>query len=139
VALYFHNEGIDYKYREKDQCRKWIQKVVTNHHATIGYINIIFTSTPYLLKLNQEYLKHNYHTDVITFDYSEGDTISGDIFIGIEKVLENSDYYEVNASEELRRVIIHGVLHLLGFSDQDDTDRKKMKEMENNALTLWNQ
>ncbi|HDR67423.1 MAG TPA: rRNA maturation RNase YbeY, partial [Bacteroidaceae bacterium] len=102
-----------------------------------GNINIIFTSSACLLTLNQKYLNHNHHTDVITFDYSADKRISGDIYIGIEKVRENSRIFNVVLENELRRVMIHGILHLTGYHDRNDSERRIMRKMENEALNLW--
>ena len=137
MAIYFHNEGDDFNYKYKQKCRKWITEIVENALLQVGDINIIFSSDSYLLKINQEYLNHNYHTDVITFDYSESRKISGDIFIGINKVKENSDRYGVSLISEINRVIIHGVLHLIGYDDGDEKGSRKMKKLENEALNLW--
>ena len=87
--------------------------------------------------MNLEYLNHNYFTDVITFDYTDDHTISGDLFISIDQVKKNADFYGVKANEELRRVMIHGVLHLLGFNDASSGEREIMREKENEALHLW--
>jgi len=87
--------------------------------------------------MNRDYLNHNHFTDVITFDYSDGDVISGDIFISIEQVEENASFYNVSQSEELRRVIIHGVFHLLGFGDKTPLEKESMRKLENEALHLW--
>jgi len=87
--------------------------------------------------MNKSYLNHNQFTDVITFDYSDDDQISGDIFISVEQVKENAVLYKTNGEDELRRVMVHGVLHLMGFDDGTETERKVMREMENEALHLW--
>ena len=87
--------------------------------------------------MNREYLNHNYFTDVITFDYSEGESVSGDIFISIDQVRENAKIFAVTEEEELRRVMIHGVLHLIGFRDSTEAEKKVMQKMENDALHLW--
>ena len=87
--------------------------------------------------MNREYLNHNYFTDVITFDYTEGDIISGDIFISLEQVTMNAEVYGAGRVEEIRRVMIHGVLHLLGFKDETDEEKATMREKENEALHLW--
>ena len=87
--------------------------------------------------MNREYLNHNYFTDVITFDYTDETSVSGDIFISIDQVHENAGLYRVTKEDELRRVVIHGVLHLLGFSDSDEEGEKEMRQLENDALHLW--
>ena len=87
--------------------------------------------------MNREYLNHNYFTDVITFDYTVNDIISGDIFISMEQVKKNAEFYGVKTEEELRRVMIHGILHLLGFNDSSLEEKETMRKKENEALHLW--
>lgn len=87
--------------------------------------------------MNREYLNHDYDTDVITFDYTEGDTVSGDVFISVEQVRINARKYEQEFDKELRRVMVHGVLHLIGFGDAEQDEKKLMRKMENDALHLW--
>ena len=87
--------------------------------------------------MNREYLNHNYHTDVITFDYTDEDIISGDVFISVEQVKKNAHFYRVDAEEEIRRVMIHGVLHLMGYMDSSSEEKEIMREKENEALNLW--
>lgn len=111
--------------------KNWISSAVSNEGYRCGDLNIIFCSDTYLLKINQQYLEHDYYTDVITFDYSEEGIISGDIFISVDRVRENSYIYKVSFNEELNRVIIHGVLHLLGYGDKDAHLKKIMTEKEN--------
>lgn len=137
MPVKFYNAESNYEYRKKKKCRDWINRIIEDNGYKVGDLSIIFSSEAYLLQLNQQYLKHNYHTDVITFDYSDSKVISGDIFIGLKKVEENSKIYGVSTFSEINRVIIHGVLHLLGFDDDDDERRKKMKKMEDEALILW--
>jgi rRNA maturation RNase YbeY len=102
-----------------------------------GTLNFIFTSNEQIKLMNLEYLNHNYFTDVITFDYTEGNIISGDIFISIEQVKENAGLYKTELMDELRRVMIHGVFHLMGFQDSNEEERLTMREKENDALHLW--
>ena len=137
MGISFHNEQILFDLQEKSRHKKWIDACIDHHGKTTGEITCIFTSNAYLLRMNKEYLKHNYFTDVITFDYTEGEVISGDIFISIEQVEENASVYGVKREDELRRIMIHGVLHLVGFSDKLAGEQEVMKEMENEALHLW--
>ncbi len=87
--------------------------------------------------MNRDYLNHDYFTDVITFDYSEGDLVSGDVFISIDQVQINAGIYNERFDEELKRVMIHGVLHLIGFGDKTKQEKDRMRKMENDALHLW--
>ena len=114
----------------------WIQKIILEHNCEEGEINYIFCDDAYLLKLNIEFLQHDTLTDVISFDNSLGSLINGDIFISTERVIDNAKDYGVSFLEELQRVMIHGVLHFLGFKDKTDTDQKEMTRQENKALLV---
>ena len=102
-----------------------------------GALSFIFTSNERLRLMNQEFLNHNYFTDVITFDYSEGNRISGDVFISIEQLRLNAEIYDVSVEDEQRRVMIHGVLHLMAYGDASDEEKEIMRKKENEALHLW--
>ncbi|MFA5848633.1 MAG: rRNA maturation RNase YbeY [Bacteroidales bacterium] len=134
-------EGTNFNFRKRRICTKWIKSVIseessksTNDDAvckgTVGDISVVFCSDEYLLEINKKFLSHDYFTDVITFDYSSGKTISGDIFISIDTVKSNSDFYKQDFSIELYRVIIHGVLHLIGYKDKTKTQKLIMRERE---------
>lgn len=103
---------------------------------TIGDINIIFCSDNYILDVNVKYLQHDYFTDIITFDYCEGNILSGDLFISIDSVRENALEYCTDFNEELHRVIVHGVLHLIGYDDHSEQEKKVMREKEDYYLNL---
>ena len=113
----------------------WVKKVAASHGKTIGEIAYIFCSDPYILEVNKQYLQHDYFTDVITFDYTEGSKISGDIFISLDTVETNAEQFGVDFYEELERVIIHGILHLCGFKDKEPAEEAKMREEENKAIS----
>jgi len=130
LAVYFHNQEIDFILPEKNKISNWIEEVIFLENFFIGDINLIFTGKEYLLKINQKYLSHDYHTDVITFDYNIEKIISGDIFISVETVFENAKIYKKNKKEEMLRIIIHGILHLLNYKDKDKKDKIIMKEKE---------
>ncbi|MEN8156421.1 MAG: rRNA maturation RNase YbeY [Bacteroidota bacterium] len=137
MGVSFHNEQITFDFQKRSRHTDWIDACIDHHRKIAGEITFIFTSNAHLLRINKAYLNHDYFTDVITFDYSEGEVISGDIFISIEQVEENASIYGAEREDELRRVMIHGVLHLIGFSDQLPDEQEVMKEMENEALHLW--
>ena len=118
------------------QTQEWIQKVVADNGFEIGEINYVFCDDNYLHKLNVEFLNHDTLTDVISFDNTLGKLISGDIFISIERVEENAKDFKVSFENELHRVMIHGVLHYMGFKDKSDDDKIKMRNAENAALSL---
>ncbi len=119
------------------EIKSWIIASITFENKKVGNINFIFCSDRYLLKINQQYLKHDYFTDIVTFDYVEGDIISGDVFISIDRVKENSGIYNVSFETELHRIIIHGVLHLLGYHDKDPEDKTLMTRKEDYYLSRF--
>ena len=104
---------------------------------TLGDISIIFCSDNYILDINQRFLQHDYFTDIITFDYSEGRRISGDLFISVDSVRENAVEYGTEFSDELHRVIVHGILHLIGYDDHTDEEIKEMRAKENYYLSVF--
>lgn len=118
------------------QTQEWIQKVVADNGFEIGEINYVFCDDNYLHKLNVEFLNHDTLTDIISFDNTLGKLISGDIFISIERVEENAKDFKVSFENELHRVMIHGVLHYMGFKDKSDDDKTKMRNAENKALSI---
>jgi len=120
------------------QTQEWIQKVVADNGFEIGEINYVFCDDNYLHKLNVEFLNHDTLTDIISFDNTLGKLISGDIFISIERVDENAKDFKVSFENELHRVMIHGVLHYMGYKDKSDDDKIKMRNAENQALSYIN-
>lgn len=121
----------------KRMTKESLLSAVADMGLLTGDINFIFCSDEYLLKMNQEYLKHDTFTDVITFDYTEDDVLSGDIFISIDRIDENAKMFHVKRQEELFRVMIHGVLHLAGYKDKNKADQKIMREMEDLMLSSF--
>ena len=114
----------------------WISKVVDKEGFELAEIALIFCSDDYLLKVNQDFLEHDFYTDIITFDYCEDKLISGDLFISIERVIENAQEYNVTFKQELHRVIIHGVLHLCGYGDKTTAEETIMRQKETESLLL---
>ncbi|MDG2356662.1 MAG: rRNA maturation RNase YbeY [Polaribacter sp.] len=117
----------------------WINTVVLSHGYTIGEINYIFCDDTYLHKLNLEFLQHDTLTDIISFDSTLGKLIGGDLFISVERVAENAKEYKVSFTDELHRVMIHGILHYMGFKDKSSADIKRMRKEENTALNIYKQ
>tara|TARA_B110001450_G_scaffold44804_1_gene41347 strand:- start:3420 stop:3839 length:420 start_codon:yes stop_codon:yes gene_type:complete len=115
----------------------WIRNVITSESYVLGEINYIFCNDDYLHKINLEFLKHDTLTDIITFDNTVGTTIYSDIFISTERVLDNAKDFEVSFEEELKRVIIHGVLHLCGYKDKSVSDAALMRSKENDKIKLF--
>jgi probable rRNA maturation factor len=133
---FFCNE-IRFKLKNPRKVTSWIKKVVEKESATIQEINYVFCSDSYLLSLNQGFLKHNTLTDIITFDNSvEASVLEGEIYISVERVKENAKKYNVPFEDELRRVMIHGVLHLLGYKDKKPTEKALMRKKEEACLSL---
>ncbi|MBS4013200.1 MAG: rRNA maturation RNase YbeY [Bacteroidetes bacterium] len=116
--------------------KKWIRQVIETEGSTFGFINIIFCSDEYLLEMNKNYLKHDYYTDIITFDYSENRVLSTDLFISVERVYDNSKKVSVDFKKELNRVIIHGILHVLGYNDKSPKQKQLMREKEDTYLAI---
>lgn len=114
----------------------WISKVCITENYNLGDISLIFCSDEYLLDMNRTHLDHDYYTDIITFDYTDNQIVSGDLFISIDRVRDNASDFNVSFEHELHRVIIHGVLHLCGYKDKSDDEEKLMRTKENNALSL---
>ncbi|MBA4850028.1 rRNA maturation RNase YbeY [Emticicia sp. BO119] len=131
----FHIENIAIKIQHKLKLKNWLKSIITSEGFSLGEINYIFCSDDYLLKINIEYLDHDYFTDIITFDNSlEESLIEGDIFISIDRVKENALTYEVSFEHELKRVLAHGILHLCGFFDKTPEEEKLMRSKENHYL-----
>jgi probable rRNA maturation factor len=115
----------------------WISNVVVSEKKQEGELNFIFCDDEYLLEINQKHLNHDYYTDVISFDYSVGNELHGDIFISIDRVQENATDFKVSFEEELKRVIIHGVLHFCGYKDKTETDEQEMRNKENEKIKMF--
>lgn len=137
MAISFHSEQLNFRLNKILAHRKWIEKIIASHRRKTGKISFIFTTNAIILELNREYLNHSYFTDVITFDYTEGDLISGDVYISREQVKINARDYGTRLEDELRRVMIHGVLHLIGYGDSSPGERLEMKRQEEMALDTW--
>lgn len=136
-SIYFFSEGISFTLKQKARIREWIGKVALHHGFTLGALNYIFVSDEHLLEMNKAHLQHDYYTDILTFPLESPDSrrISGDIYISIDRVQENAVTASVAFDDELHRVMIHGVLHLMGFDDHGN-EEKAMREREDHALTL---
>ena len=132
-------EDIRFTYKNKLANNRWLKMVAGSEIRKIGDINVIFCSDNYILDINMKYLQHDYFTDIITFDYCEGKVLSGDLFISVDSVRENSIEFGTDFEEELHRVIVHGVLHLIGYDDHTDEDKKVMRQKENYYLQMRSQ
>ena len=114
----------------------WVKAVAASYGKKVGEIAYIFVDDEEILRVNREYLQHDYYTDIITFDYTEGDTISGDLFISLDTVRTNAEQFDKPYEEELHRVIIHGILHLCGINDKGPGERELMEAAEDKALAM---
>ena len=129
------NYETDFQLESENKISSWIVKTISSESHKLESINYVFCDDDYLHKLNVEFLNHDTLTDIISFDYSVGKLIQGDIFISVERVVDNAKDFGVSFEEELHRVIIHGVLHYCGYKDKTDAEAKVMREKENHYLT----
>ena len=127
----------DFELSNEDQIAIWISRVILSENKKEGEINYIFCDDEYLLNLNEQYLDHDTLTDIISFDYSIGNEIHGDIFISTERVLENAADFNVTFQEELQRVLVHGVLHYCGYKDKSEVDEQLMRNKENEKMKMF--
>lgn len=134
ISYYF--EETPFKFNCRRLNNSWLKTVAESEIKRIGNVNIIFCSDKYILDINQKYLQHYYYTDIITFDYCEGKYLSGDLFISVDSVRENAIEYGTEFKEELNRVIVHGLLHLIGYDDHTPEDQKVMRQKENYYLEV---
>lgn len=137
MAIYFSSELDSFRLADKMKLKKWISAVIKNEGFRVGDISYVFCDDAYLLNVNVSYLNHDTYTDIITFDYVEEDLVSGDILISVERVAENAQLFGVDFQHELRRVMIHGILHLLGNEDHSEEEEANMRLKEDQALAVW--
>jgi rRNA maturation RNase YbeY len=129
-------EGVKFPHIKKRETTNWIRRVAESYGKKIGEIGYLFVNDGKILEVNNEYLGHDYYTDIITFDYTEGDTLNGDIVISLDTVSSNAQQFDRPYDEELHRVIIHGILHLCGINDKGPGEREIMEAAENKALAM---
>ncbi len=134
--ILFYYEDVDNQLINEKLVIKWIKQLIKSFNFKLGDINYIFCDDPYILKVNKEFLNHDYYTDIITFDYVNNNIINGDIFISIDTVKSNSNNFSTSFEDELHRVISHGILHLIGFKDKTDVQQEEMTKKENEALKM---
>ncbi len=137
MAVKYYNEGTDFRLPAKGRTAKWIRCAVESEGFRAGSVNFIFCDPEYHREMNRRYLGHDWPTDVITFDYSVGKTAGGDVFIDPQTVVENARELCVAPEVEMRRVMVHGVLHLCGLGDKTPAQRRKMRERENFHLARY--
>ena len=135
----YQTDGVEMPAIKKRETTEWIKAVAATYEKRIGEIAYIFCSDEKILEVNRQYLQHDYYTDIITFDYCEGNRLSGDLFISLETVKTNSEQFNTPYEEELHRTIIHGILHLCGINDKGPGEREIMEAAENKALAIRKQ
>jgi rRNA maturation RNase YbeY len=136
LAINFFTEDVDFKLKGKKDIKSWIKKVIGSENRVVGNINYIFTTDESLLEINKKYLKHTTYTDIITFNYNQGKILNGDIYISVDRVRDNAKVYSDNFEKELFRVLVHGVLHLIGYDDVSDSLEKVMRQKEDQYLKM---
>ena len=139
MAVTYHAEGVKMPDFKKRETTEWIKNVAHSYDKRLGDIAYIFCSDEKILEVNRQYLQHDYYTDIITFDYTEGDRISGDLFISLDTVKTNADQFAQSYEEEFYRTVIHGILHLCGINDKGPGEREIMEAAENKALAMRTQ
>lgn len=134
IQFFYENlpESVNTEYK------KWLEDLILSEEKKLGEINYIFCDDEYLLKVNQDYLQHDYYTDIITFDYVKGKTISGEIFVSLQRISDNASTLSRNYEEELRRVLAHGILHLCGYKDKTEEEELQMRGKEDHYLAKYN-
>jgi len=133
-VLTFHTEDIDFELENTGKIQQWILQTIEHEGGTLSFVNYIFCSDTYLHRINVEYLNHDTYTDIITFPYSD-EAIESDIFISIDRIRENAKTFNVSFERELYRVMIHGVLHLLGYGDKTEEEQQEMRAREDSWLS----
>ncbi len=134
--IQFFIEDVDFKVPQPRKTKSWLQSIIKAEGFTLNQLNYIFCSDEYLLNVNRQYLEHDFYTDIITFDNSEEDAvIEGDIFVSIDRVKDNAQELNKPFEEELRRVLAHGILHLVGYDDHEDEQEQEMRNKEDFYLS----
>lgn len=137
MMISFNSQNIKLPPLDYEKVNGWIEKVAGKHNCNIGRLNYLFCNDDYIIDANRKFLGHDYYTDIITFDYTCNNRISGDMIISVDTVKSNAKLLNLPFEQELLRVIIHGVLHLCGINDKGPGEREIMEQNENMALKLW--
>ena len=138
MAITFTNQLPSFELLDEQKIKKWIATIIQMQGKRVGQIGYLFCDDAYLIEVNRKYLQHDTYTDIITFDYVSGDVVSGDILISVERVRENAALFGATVEQEFHRVVIHGILHLLGQADKSDEEAAQMRKKEETALAIWN-
>lgn len=134
MAITFHKENVDFELPKEENLTNWLESIADSEEKKLSELTYVFCSDDYLLNINRQYLNHDYYTDIITFPYKQGKEIESDIFISIDRVKENAIEFNSTFKQEILRVIAHGLLHLMGYKDHTEEDKKVMREKENWAI-----
>lgn len=137
MSINFYAEGTDLPGIDQEGVREWIRRVAGSYGKRVGTVSYVFCTDGKILEVNRQFLKHDYYTDIITFDYTSGKKVSGDIYISLDTVRTNSEQFHTRYEEELYRTIIHGILHLCGINDKGPGEREVMEACEDKALEEW--
>jgi len=137
MTIGFHNEGVAKPRLKYRIISAWLKKIVNQYNCVTGDLSYIFCDDEYLKSINVKYLNHDYYTDIVTFDYCKDKVVSGDMFISVERVKENSVLYNGNFTDELLRVMVHGLLHLLGYKDSTERETETMRRVENECIVMY--
>jgi probable rRNA maturation factor len=135
MAIRFHTEDVQFTWKHKRILSSWVKEATQTENHRLGEVNVILCSDEYLLNMNKQFLQHDYYTDIITFDYTEENLISGDLYISLNRVQENALKNFVSTNNELYRVVIHGIMHLCGYNDKTNLDSQLMRQRENFYLS----
>ena len=139
MPVNYYTQDCCFRFKGRRATTDWIRRTAQREGKTLGAISVVFCSDAALLEINRRYQQHDYMTDIITFDYSEGTTISGDLMISIDTVRSNAEIFHVSFEEEIMRVIIHGILHLCGYGDKTPAEEQRMRALENRYLAIRGQ
>jgi len=134
--IYFHADRIVFKIQNQRKISDWLNKIIYHYKRILGEINVIFCSDEYILEMNQTHLNHDYYTDIITFNFNHFEYVSGDLYISVDRVKENAEEFNVTFNQEIQRVLVHGLLHLLGFNDTTDQEEAEIRKLENHWLQI---
>lgn len=132
-----YNYELDFQLDNEKNYTEWIENVIISENKELGEVNYVFCDDDYLLEINKQYLNHDYYTDIISFDYSEDNVIGGDIFISIDRVNENAAEFNVDFLNELKRVMIHGILHYCGYKDKSSSEETLMRNKEEEKIKMF--
>ena len=136
MGVLFHSDGVSFSISNPEKLNAWVVKCLSSFNKNCGEINVIFCNDDYLLSINKTYLNHDYYTDIITFDYSKSESVSGDLYVSVTRVKDNAKKLNVEFNDELYRVIVHGVLHLCGLKDKTKEEKEDMRAKEDEMLLL---